>query len=377
MPKNPISRGNARLGGVLACAAVLAVLFVMALTSGCGGQSVSTEASLSSSTTSAGQTTDDMSTATSSSTTPYSLGMAVEFTDHAAAGMVALEKGWFKDAGIEVTSFENYVTGVDLAAALARGDIQAAYMCLVPALNVASNAEVPIRVVAGTHKYGYALVVNADKIRGIKDLASPDVKIGCTQPGAAGDVVLMRLCDNNGLPRTDMEPRIQRMNPPAQILALQAGSIDACLVPEHWASLAENLGFSILATAQDIWPNLEGSVLVVKEDLIRDHPDVVKSLVEVTKKATDWMNQNPDEAASIVASALSATGQMVLPEKAAAAAAKLRVTPEIVARSMSHMEYTVSLNPDDVQNVIDYVEELGYLKKSIDAAQVLDLSFLK
>jgi NitT/TauT family transport system substrate-binding protein len=302
--------------------------------------------------------------------------MAVEFTDHAAAAMVAMEKGWFADAGIEVTGYESYVTGVDLAAAVARGDIQAAYICLVPALNIVANAGIPVHIVAGTHKYGYGLVVNPAKVTRIEDLADPDVKIACVQPGAAADVLLHRLCDNSGLPAADIEARVQRMTPPAQVLALQAGAVDACLMPEHWTTLAENLGFTMLATARDIWPELEGSVLVVKQDLIREHPEVVQGLVDVTRKATEWMGRYPDEAAAIVAKGLSVTGPTVFPAKAADAAAKLQVTPEVVARSMSNLEYTVSLDPAGVQEVIDYVTALGYLKTKIDAAQVLDLTFL-
>ncbi len=377
------SRGRKRgpLGRLpVRCVFICVALLLVVLIAGCGDDPVPQEVSLVGGSTGTSLTetevASDVSPVSSSLAAPYPLGMAVEFTDHAAAAMVALDKGWFADAGIEVTSYESYVTGVDLAAAVARGDIQAAYICLVPALNVVANAGIPVRIVAGTHKYGYGLVVDPAKVTRVEDLADPAVKVACTQPGAAADVLLHRLCDKSGLSASDMEAKVQRMNPPAQVLALQAGAVDACLMPEHWAALAENLGFTMLATAQDIWPDLEGSVLVVKEDLIRDHPEVVEGLVEVTRKATEWIGQNPDEAAAIVAAGLSATGQMVLPAKAADVAAKLQVTPEVVARSMSHLEYTVSLDPAGVQEVIDYVTALGYLKTKIDATQILDLSFL-
>ncbi|MBC7293677.1 MAG: ABC transporter substrate-binding protein, partial [Thermoleophilia bacterium] len=218
----------------------------------------------------------------------------MEFTDHAACAMVAEEKGWFKDEGLNITSVENYVTGADLAAALARGDIQAAYICLVPAINARANGGVNIKVVAGTHKYGYALVGNPKKISTIKDLAKPNIKLACTQAGTACDVLLQRLCEKNNLPASQIATRAQRMNPPAQVLALESGKADACFVPEHWATLAEDLGFKILAVSQDIWPDMQGSVLVVKEELIQQHPDVVEKLVRVTQKATAWINQNPD-----------------------------------------------------------------------------------
>ena len=86
------------------------------------------------------------------------IGMAVEFMDHAACAYISQDKGWFEEEGLNLASYESYVTGMALASALARGDIQVAYLCLVPAINVYANAKVPIKIVAGTHKYDYDLV---------------------------------------------------------------------------------------------------------------------------------------------------------------------------------------------------------------------------
>lgn len=83
------------------------------------------------------------------------LGMAVEFMDHAACAYISQDKGWFEEEGLSLASYESYITGMALASALARGDIQVAYMCLIPAINVYANAKIPIKIVAGTHKYGY------------------------------------------------------------------------------------------------------------------------------------------------------------------------------------------------------------------------------
>ena len=64
------------------------------------------------------------------------IGMAVEFMDHAACAYISQDKGWFEEEGLNLTSYESYITGMALASALARGDIQVAYICLVPAINV-------------------------------------------------------------------------------------------------------------------------------------------------------------------------------------------------------------------------------------------------
>jgi NitT/TauT family transport system substrate-binding protein len=87
------------------------------------------------------------------------------------------------------------VTGTALAAALARGDIQIAYICLVPAISVYASAGIPLKIVAGTHKYGYRLAVNPDKIKTIEDLEKPGIRISCVQTGSGSDVALHKSID--------------------------------------------------------------------------------------------------------------------------------------------------------------------------------------
>lgn len=304
------------------------------------------------------------------------IGMAVEFMDHAACAYVAQDKGWFVEAGLNLSAYESYVTGMALASALARGDIQVAYICLVPAINAYANAGVRIKIVAGTHRYGYGLVVDPNKVKTVEDLERTDVRIGCVREGGAVDVLLHKVMDVYGLDQDRILGRVRRMNPPSQILAIKTGQLDAAFLPEQWATMAEELGFKMLLTSQDVWPEMQGSVLVVKEELIEKHPEIVRALVEVTQRATDWVNQHSDEAAVIMAQQLSVTGEKVLPAKAAEVAAKLEITPEVLLRSMERLKYTIAIDPSTVQETIDYMVHLGYIRRAFPAEEILDLSFL-
>ena len=306
-----------------------------------------------------------------------SIGMAVEFMDHAACAYISQDKGWFEEEGLNLTSYESYVTGMALASALARGDIQVAYLCLVPAINVYANAKVPIKIVAGTHKYGYGLVVNPEKIKSVKDLEEPGIRIGCVREGGAVDVLLHKTIDKYNLDEKKILNNIQRMNPPKQILAINTGQLDAAFLPEQWATMAEELGFKMLLMSQDIWSEMQGSVLVVKEELIRDHPEVVEKLVKISQKATDWINQHPQEAAEIVARQLQEAGGSLFPVEIADVATKTEITPEVLLRSMNRLEYTTDIDLAVIQDAIDYVAQLGYIRSSFKAGDILDLSFIK
>jgi len=306
-----------------------------------------------------------------------SVHMAVEFVDHAACAHIARNQGWFEAEGLKVTSFENYITGMALATALGRGDINAAYICLIPAICAHANGKVPLKVVAGTHTYGYGLLVDPDKVKSIKDLENPDIRLGCAREGSPIDAVMHKMIDDYQLDEGKILSKVQRMPPPKVLLALKTGQLDAGFCCEQFPTMGEELGFEEFLTAQDVWPEMQGSVLIVTDDLIKNHPDIVRKLVKVTRRGTQYIHEHPEDAAAIVASELTVAGKEVLPLEIAKITAGLEITPEVILKSLTaKMECTTDIDPAMVQKEIDYLAKLGYIK-SFKAEDILDLSFLE
>lgn len=304
----------------------------------------------------------------------FPLHIAVEFTDHAAGAYIARDKGWFEAEGIKPT-FYSYLTGMSLAAALCRGEIQAAYLCLLPAINARANAGTRIKVVAGTHKHGYALAINPDRVKSVKDLERPDIRIGAVRAGGPADAILLKTIERYDLDQAGILSRVRRMSPPMQIMAIQTGKLDASFSPEHWPAMAEEAGFKILLRSQDVWPDMQGSVLIVKEELIRDHPDMVRKLTAITGKATTWINQHPEEAASVMAEQLQIQGDKMFSLERSGRRAMLKISQQAVRRSMERLEYTTHIDSKGVQAAIDFAARQGYIKKRFRAADILDLRF--
>jgi len=306
-----------------------------------------------------------------------SVHMAVEFVDHAACAHIAKNQGWFEAEGLKVTAFENYITGMALATALGSGDINAAYICLIPAICAYANGKVPLKVVAGTHKYGYGLLVDPDKVKNIKDLENPDIRLGCAREGSPIDAIMHKMIDKYQLNESKILDKVQRMPPPKVLLALKMGQLDAGFCCEQFPSMGEDLGFKILLNAQDVWPEMQGSVLIVTDDLIREHPETAGKLVKVTQRGTRYIHEHPEDAATIVAGELTVAGTEVLPLKIGKVAAGLEITPEAILKSLTtKMECTTNVDPAIVQEEIDYLAKLGYIK-SFNVEDILDLSFLE
>jgi len=277
------------------------------------------------------------------------IGMAVEFNDHAACAYVAKENNWYEDEGINLTTYESYATGMQLTSALARGDIQVAYICLSPAI-LAYSRGVPLVIVAGSHKHGYGLVASP----GIENISNLNgATIGCVREGGMVDILLNRMIREYDL----KDVRIQRMEPLKQVIALETGRIDAAFLPEHHATVAESNGFKMLITSHELWDDMQGSVLIVKRELIDDDPETVRKLVQVTQKATDRINDDPDEAAAVLAEGLD-------------------TELEIIKKSMSRLNYTTQIDAESVQEMIDFMVELGYIEEGMRAEDMLDTTFL-
>jgi NitT/TauT family transport system substrate-binding protein len=136
--------------------------------------------------------------------------------------------------------------------------------------------------------------------------------------------------------------------------------------------MAEKLGFDMLLTSHDVWPGMQGSVLVVRDDFVKDHPEAVRQIVKVSQKATDWINENPGETARILARCLSISAEKTLVGKEAEFLAGLELNDQILSRSMGRLVYRTHLNRETIQDTIDYLAELGYIKEAFDAHDFVD-----
>lgn len=298
------------------------------------------------------------------------ISIAVEFNTHAAAAYVAMHFNWFKDYGINVTTFNSYVTGLALANALIRGDVDAAYICLGPAL-IAYTKGADIVIVCGTHFYGYELV-GKTSITSPKDLEGK--KVGVCRPGSPTDILLYLIAKKFHLNLENID--IRRGNPPLLVTLLATGQLDAILVPEHWATIATLAGdFHIILRSQDIWPGMVGSVLVVKRDLLEKDPDMVKKLIEITEKGIVYINKYRDQASEIISEELNKMNAIGVNPELLRKTASL-VTPEVIKKSMDNLVYDTALNLNSINEYINLLYKLGWIDKFFNATDVVDLRFL-
>ena len=96
--------------------------------------------------------------------------------------------------------------------------------------------------------------------------------------------------------------RLVEVPPPDMPAALASGGIDGYFVGEPFAgkSLAGGLARRFLDVEQ-IWPGFICNVMIVREELIRSHPDWVRKLVRLAARSGFWAQDHTEEAARLAA----------------------------------------------------------------------------
>ncbi len=176
----------------------------------------------------------------------------------------------------------------EIKEALISNKVQAAF--IVAPMAIALKAQgVPIKVVYLGHRYGSAVVVRKDgPIHTFADMRGRTVAI----PSRFSDerLILFRAMKVWHMKPGDI--KMVEMAPPDVSGALAAGAIDAFSMGEPFPSQAEMAGYGrILFQAREYWPDYMSCILVVRQDLIDNRPDVVQVLVDGIARSGLWLDK--------------------------------------------------------------------------------------
>lgn len=269
-------------------------------------------------------------TATAAPATELRLGYFDNVT-HAPA-LVGLEKGFFQEKlGTTALSTQIFSAGPATIEALSAGAIDAAYIGPNPAVNsfVASDGA-SLRIVAGATSGGAALVVRPG-IESAADLAG--TTLATPQLGNTQDVALRGWLAKQGYTTSTTGGGDVNVTPTenAQTLTLfQNGQLDGAWLPEPWVSrLVLEAGAHVLVDEASLWKDgaFPTTVLVVRADYLKEHPDAVQSLLAGHEQSVAWLNDNSAEAATVINAKLAAdTGKAL--------------SDPVITRALEHVTFT-------------------------------------
>lgn len=236
-----------------------------------------------------------------------------------ATPLVGLSQSFYEDALAEdgaTLVAQDFNSGTDTIEALLGGGLDATYIGPSPAVTAfaQSNGE-GVRVIAGAATGGAALVVQPE-IESIDDLAGEIVatpSVGNTQ-----DIAARHYFKEEGY-ETDTDGggdlSILGQDNSVTVQAFQQGEIAGAWVPEPYVSILVENGGKVLLDEAELWPEGEfvTTQLIVRTEFLEEQPDLVADLLGAHVESTSFINDNPDEATTIVGEQLLELTQSELP----------------------------------------------------------------
>src|SRR5512139_1857253 len=192
---------------------------------------------------------------------------------HHLAAWVAIEKGFFRDEGLEVEVAGIFNAGPEEMSAFASKSLDVGYLGMAPSVTGVANRAASVKAAALANAEGSAIVVKADSpARSLKDLAGKTIAI----PGFASvqDFLLRRALDAAGLAPGAVT--IIVIKPPEMLPALETGQIDAFIAwePHPTKAVTKGLGRVLLSSSQ-IWKDHPCCVVAFEGDVTKGRPAVV------------------------------------------------------------------------------------------------------
>jgi NitT/TauT family transport system substrate-binding protein len=246
-----------------------------------------------------------------------------------------------------------------VVSALEAKQIQATFM-IVPLAMKLREQGVPVKICYLGHRDGSEIVVGKySACRSLHDLKGKKVAIPSLYSNQ--NFVFHKLMEDYGMKPDDIQFVV--LPPPDMPTSLASGAIDAYFVGEPFCAKAELDGIGrILYYARDIWPNFISCALVVHEDLIRDHPEIVRDLVRGIAQSGAWAETHRAEAAKL-ASPYYRQDEKVL---------------NYVLTADPHRVSYVQLTPtdEDLLQIRDMGLKMGLLTKHILMSELIDRDFV-
>ena len=280
----------------------------------------------------------------------------------AAPMYIAIENGYFEDEGLNVEQVT--VDAAHVSEAIGADQVDVGMGLIGKLLQPLENG-LPIKFTTGLHTGCTKLLVPGDSdIKSITDLKGK--KIGVPGLADAATVVSKRSLSAAGIGVTEQNMEVEfsvysRNDLPQ---ALENGAVDAIALGDPTASIAEEqYGLTALIdTATD--PEYKDEyccAAFVASKLAAENPAAAAAFTRAVQKASQWVQENPDETAKIIVDKQYISGDV-----------------DFCAQILKTYNYKPSVQGgyDALKQNAQELTEIGILKEGTDATKFADNAYI-
>lgn len=261
--------------------------------------------------------------------------------------LVALDKGYFKEAGLELKIIK-FVSGRRALEALIGGQLDIAFMAEYP-VAIAALRDQKFATISTLSRYLANRLISKGSVgfKTIKDLNGK--KIGTTK-GSNTEFFTERLIKEAGI-----KVEVLNVSPPDIVPALARGDIDAgVMFPDFYPAARKALGEDYREYRSSAYR--AQFVLSATPEILSKRPKDVEGFLRALIKAEKFIKSNPTESQAIYA---KATGG--------------RVTPAMAKAQWAEADFAIELNQGLVDLLVaeaEWVVSKGTVKGSPTAATI-------
>ncbi len=188
-----------------------------------------------------------------------------------------------------------FASFADMAESLRNGQIDVAFMIApLPIVLRQQNEDVKIIYIGNRHES--TMVTRKDlKVETLEDLVGKTIAVPMRY--SSHNLSILNLIDEKNLTGSI---KVVEMNPPDMAAALSAGALDAYYVGEPFAAQTLVNGDSeVFFYAEEVWEKFITNLMVVRNDLIEQQPEVAQELVRGAVRSGFWASKHAKQAIKI------------------------------------------------------------------------------
>lgn len=262
---------------------------------------------------------------------------------------VALEQGFFKEEGLNVT-LTQFVGGPQVVEAVAAGSIDGGHAGIVPALMGIAGG-IPLMMMTATyvdpeHEVNAWVVRENSSIKSVSDVKGKIFALHST--GGLNWLVDQVILERYGLTKGDLDVRLIPMAKHPEVLI--GGTVDIADAFEPFVTfLLQKGGFRILTrTLTQVYPDhrWDYTTIVFTKDFVDKNKGVIDAFLRANAKALSWIKDHPEETSRMIAKYLNLEYELV--------------------KAMGKPGWLEKLDRNGVQREVELMLKYGWIKEPID-----------
>lgn len=263
---------------------------------------------------------------------------------------IAKNMGWFQDVATQhkaTVEFIEFQSLPPVNESLATNNLDIIFEAETPAIvGKAAGIGLTIKELSSTLTQD-VLVPLGSSINTVDDLKGTKIAV---LAGTSSHYGIFKILEDNGLSKNDIE--VVDMVPPDARAAFETGLVDAWAVWPPWVEQLEVAGLGRVIPGEDVFIQ---SIVAMNDRFEEDNPQLANELINVVRKAKQWIIENPEQSQSIIAT-------------------DLNLPLEVVVKAWPRHDFTSSITSKevaDMQSKADFLLELGLIQNAVDVQKEL------